>query len=131
VIWIGLDDLPKVTNENTQILNVLSHAAAPYFLEQPVVRDHEANMARKDVQQAVLLAGQFDLVAVEQHGSVDEIDRQRARDHDRVFVGALEVSSQRRLATRDQFGDAERLDDIVVRPRFEKADFFLLVGFNR
>ncbi len=131
MIGIGLDDLPKVANENPQILDVLSHTAAPDLLQQLVVRDHQADMGREHVQKTVLLAGQLDLVVVEQHGPADEIDRQRAGDHDGVLVRALEIPSERRMAACDQFGHAERLDDVVIGSRLEKADFFLLVGFDR
>ena len=53
------------------------HAAAPDIIQQLIVRDHETQMGRKHVQQPILFAGQFDLVVVQQHRPVDEVDRER------------------------------------------------------
>src|SRR5260370_12882480 len=95
-IGISFDFLPELANEDSQTLNIFPLVAAPYVLEQLVVRHHKADMRRQDMQQAVLLSGQSDRVRVERHGSSDEV--------------ALEVSPQGSLAAGEQLGHPERLD---------------------
>jgi hypothetical protein len=49
-IGIDFDFLPQFANENSQVLDVVSLVAAPNFLEQVVVRHHEADMRRQNME---------------------------------------------------------------------------------
>ena len=65
VIGIGLDFLPQLANENSQVLDVIPLVAAPDILEQLVVRHHKADMRRQNMEQAILFSGQSDLGLVQ------------------------------------------------------------------
>jgi hypothetical protein len=43
------------------------------------------------------------------------------------LLRALEISSQGGLAARDQFGDAEWLDHVIICPRLEQPNLFSLI----
>ena len=60
-----------------------------------------------------------------------QIDRQRAGAHHRIAVGAAQMPAQRRVAPRQQLGNSERLDDVVVGAEAEQTDFFVLVAVDR
>jgi hypothetical protein len=81
------------------------------------MRHHEADMRRQDVQQAVFLPGQSDLAVVERYASSDKIDRKGAGSYHRTFRRGLEISPQCSFAAREQFGHAERFDDVIVSAR--------------
>src|SRR5450756_388826 len=49
MIRVGLDFLPQFADENAQVLNVVTLVAGPYFLEQLIVRHHEADMRRQNM----------------------------------------------------------------------------------
>ena len=57
VVGIGLDFLPQLANENSQVLDIVSLIAAPNILEQLVMRHHEADMRGQNVEQAILFSG--------------------------------------------------------------------------
>ena len=93
VIGIGFDLLPQLPHENSQILNVLMLIPGPDLLEQLIVRHHQADMHRKDMQQAILLARQPNQVLVQRNRPRCQIDRQRSCDDDGIFCCSLEIAA--------------------------------------
>src|ERR1700726_4787367 len=65
VIGIGFDFLPQLANENSQVLDIISLVTAPNLPEQLVVRHHEADMRRQNMEQAIFFLSQSDLALVE------------------------------------------------------------------
>ena len=92
------------------------------------MRDDQPHIHRQKMQETVFLPRQIDRLLIESNRLCGKVDRQRS-DIDDVALGrCLEGSAQRGVAAGQQFGHAERLDDVIVRAGLEQPDLFLLTG---
>src|SRR5258706_6249788 len=85
-------------------------------------------MDDQEAENIVLLRRELYLLAVNGHNAADKIDAQSAAFEDRLAALRLKTMAQSGSDTRDKFGYAKRLRDIIVGSQIQGLNFALLVA---
>src|SRR5581483_8162957 len=94
---------------------------APYEVEQPLPREHDAGMLEEAREQVELLRRQLDRVAVD--GDVARVATEDDRPHGEQLVRIARLGPTKDcLDPRRELARRERLRDVVVGPEFEARD---------
>src|SRR5208337_1542523 len=123
---IGLDFLPQLAHIDPQILDVARRA--PDFLHQEPVGENLARVEYEKPEDLVFLGRKLHLLAFHRNDAPDKIDAKVSALEQRLAALLLNAVAQRGADARNEFGDAERLGDIIVRAEIEGLDFPALAG---
>ncbi len=119
----------KLTDKHAQILWLVGRLRSPHRSEQRSMRNHLAGMAREVKQQFKFLRRQVDWLALRprrcapRHRSRNRLHQSRSR--------ALRCAAHMSANAGQQFLDAERLGDVIIRTGVESLNFGALMIAHR
>ena len=126
---VGLDLAAQLGDVDVEVVRLGLVRGAPDLAQDRPVREELALVQREEPQQAELVRGELEQLAVSTVRLLLEVDLELADPHTGSVAGC--VAPQRRTEAREQLVHPERLRHVVVGAGVERRDLLALVPDDR
>ncbi len=120
-----------MADDDAQIVAVFGVSRPPDILEQLLLGNHPPRMPRQLRQHRILLAGQRDFDAVQQHAAIGQVHRQRAETQGGFLGFSRRCLTQQCAHAGEKLLDPEGFSHVVIGAAIEGFDFLHFTGAHR